>query len=261
MKKNIIFLIGSILFANSINLNTINQDFDFCKLENKKVDVYVEGPFGKTKKTISLLEKYENYFSSHLDNPKIQKALILLKIQAFFYNIKNDFLFKRLISSSNDDFVYKTSFFKSITRGLISLGYLPSSFKLNVVNLQTKKSRVTIDYDTIDLAMNLAFYLFPGDLQKTLYRNLLFDGFALSKGLFLTSSKCENMDVNTFKQTLLILSVFAKKKDPVAIKILYYLASKDYDKLDKFLLKNKKIAELIKYARSIIKTKYSKYLN
>lgn len=263
MKKvSLLLSMASIILASNSNvdINKINENFDFCKLGNKKVDIYVKGPFGKQKKTISLLEKYEDYFLKHLDNPKIQKALILLKIQAFFYNTK-DFYFKRLISSSSDDFVYKTSFFESITRGLISLGYLPSSFELNVASLQTKSSKITMNYSTVDLAMNLAFYLFPGDLQKALYRNLLFDSFALSKGLFLTSSKCEDMEANTFKQTLLILSLFAKKKDPVSIRILYYLVNKDYNELDKFLLKNKEIANLMRYAENVIKTKYSKYLN
>jgi len=260
MKKvGLLFSIASIVLASNsnIDINKINENFDFCKLENKKVNIYVKGPFGKQKKTISLLKEYEDYFSSHLNNPKVQKALILLKIQAFFYNYLNSSDFKRLLTPLNSgDLIFKISFFKSMTRGLISLGYLPSSLELNVANLQTKNGRITVNYNTIDLAMNLAFYLFPGDLQKALYRNLLFDGFALSKGLFLISGNCKDIYVDTFQQTLLLLSVFAKKKDPTSIKILYYLANKNYSKLDQFLLENRKINLLMKYATNIIKSKY-----
>ena len=260
MKKiSLLFIIASFVLASKIDINKINENFDFCKLQHKKVDVYIKGPFGKQKKTISLLKEYEDYFFSHLDNPKVQKALILLKIQAFVYDL-NNFSFKRLMSSSKIDLVYKISFFKSGIQMYISMGYLPSTFRLNVANLETKKSKLSVIYSTVDLGMNLAFYLFPDDIEKAIYRNLLFDGYVMFKGTIFLTDNCSKLPTSTFTQSLLVLSVLAKKKDPTAIKILYYLANKNYNELDKFLLKNKKINSLMKYATNIIKSKYSNKL-
>jgi hypothetical protein len=223
------------------NYLNISDKINFCKLEK-------ENP--------SLFKKYINYIKNNLSTFKVKKYAIKFKIDQIFYNLDN--IESEIDNSSHNLYPLRVGEVEGIVSTLVQQGYIPFQITLNNINLLSKNGKLSGSYNIKQIAISLVDYLYPiNNLEKTIHRLILMDAFWLGKFGVSYFSNCSTFKWESYFVGPIVKLIYdAKEKKSYALKILFLLVNRDFDKLDRYLLQIPEVKVLFNYGVSIVNTEY-----
>ncbi|WP_294964026.1 hypothetical protein [Sulfurimonas sp.] len=245
MKKSIFLILAVMVLGTGANAK-------FCDKSNE----------------VNFLSKKDNFGNTSKKEVSGDKAAIQLYIRGvkksekklkdtsiYFGEIVGNFLVKHpknLKKRYIDPGVYAYAFNSGFLGTMISMGRLPAKLDIQNVNLKTKENTISSSLSIYNLSSAILEYIYSNKSQEnTVDRFLLTTNYLqlyIKDGKLQIILACNDFEDDDFASLLLInISKNIKQKEVLTIAGL--LLSKEWDKIDKFLLNNKKVNNLYKISK------------
>jgi len=236
------FLVLSI--ANVVFANTKS----YCSLNREKITFVKKDAFGN-QKTITTT-KFDKLTLELIKKPTFQNKEIVMKIwgEIFALNKKS---YRYDFNSKQERYIEFYVYTNTLIPINIKKGNLPYKLDLNILNIQNKKSKINVTVSINSIGGLLMQYIFPyQDFELGKDRLLALIAFLTTKNFYFLPRDCGYIEIDKLSiQVLKSLARLILEKDPLAIKIAYFLAKNDFQKVDELLLKNKEISKFFKIAK------------
>jgi len=238
MKKLVVSLvvISNLMFAA-----------EYCDLENKTIKLTKQDAFGNIKKIIT--NKFDELTDKLAKDGSKKSKIITMKIFGEIFALNR----KGLIYDCNDGkerYINFSVFTETVIPLTIKSGRLPAQINLNISNLQTKNMKINTTVSVYNLAGSLMSYIYPKDFDTSRDRILALLSFFTAKNFYFLPRHCKKFDITSIgAQIMRTLIALIQAKDPSAIKITYFLAKNDFNKVDELLLKDNESYEFFKIAK------------
>lgn len=248
MKKSLLFLI--FLVVSVVDFAFANNNVEnYCKLSKEKMTVVKKDTFGNTKKIKT--DKFNVFITELLKNPsKSKNKKTIMKIWGEIFALNKEY-YEDIFSDEKERYIEFYVYTNTLIPIAVKQGRLPYQLNLNLLNILNKKMKITASVSISSLGGSLMNYIFPYknfDLGKDRMLSLL--ALFVTENYSFLPKDCGGDEVDKLSlQFLETLSYMIMNKNVIATKVAYYLAKNDFQKVDEFLLSNKKISQLFRIAK------------